>query len=68
MDALVGSAAAGAARRLRHLRYEMLTRPESFRVIGTKGPLVAGELERARLWGSGLVARTVADTAERTGR
>jgi hypothetical protein len=63
-----GSAAAGAARRLRHLGYEMVTGPESFRVTGTKGPLVAGELERARLWGSGLVARMVADTAERTGR
>jgi hypothetical protein len=62
-----GSAAAGAARRLRHLGYRMVTRPESFRVTGTKGPLVAGELERARMWGSGLVARIVADGAARTG-
>lgn len=57
-----GSAAAGAARRLRHFGYRMVTGPESFRVTGTKGPLVAGELERARMWGSGLVARIVADT------
>jgi Flavodoxin len=62
-----GSAAAGAARRLRHLGYGMVTRPESFRVTGVQGPLVEGEVERARLWGSGLVARIVADTAERTG-
>jgi hypothetical protein len=63
-----GSAAAGAARRLRHLGYEMVTARESFRVTATKGPLVEGELERARLWGSGLVARIVADDAERAGR
>jgi hypothetical protein len=59
---LPGSAAAGAARKLRHLGYRMVTGPESFRVTGTKGPLVDGELERARLWGSGLVARIVADS------
>jgi hypothetical protein len=57
-----GSAAAGAARRLRRLGYRMVTGPESFRVTGTKGPLVGGELERARMWGSALVARIVADT------
>jgi hypothetical protein len=57
-----GSAAAGAARRLRHLGFRMVTGPESFRVTATKGPLVGGELERARMWGSGLVARIVADT------
>jgi hypothetical protein len=56
-----GSAAAGAARRLRRLGYRMVTGPESFRVTGTKGPLVGGELERARMWGSGLVARIVAE-------
>jgi len=61
-----GSAAAGAARRLRRLGYRMVTGPESFRVTGTKGPLVGGELERARMWGSALVARIVADAAERT--
>jgi hypothetical protein len=59
-----GSAAAGAARRLRRLGYQPVTRPESFRVDGTKGPLIGGELERARLWGSGLVARIVADSAQ----
>jgi hypothetical protein len=63
-----GSAAAGAARKLRHLGYRMVTGPESFRVSGTTGPLVGGELERARMWGSGLVARIVAATAEQAGR
>jgi hypothetical protein len=58
-----GSAAAGAARKLRRLGYRMVTGPESFRVTGTKGPLVGGDLERARMWGSGLVARIVADAA-----
>jgi hypothetical protein len=65
---VVGSAAAGALRRLRRLGYERITRPESFRVSGTKGPLGSGELERARLWGSGLVARVVADAAGRSAR
>jgi hypothetical protein len=63
-----GSAAAGALRTLRHLGYERVCRPESFRVTGTQGPLVHGELERARLWGSGLIARVVAREAERSGR
>ncbi len=53
---LPGSAAAAAARRLRHLGYGVLTHPVSFRVNGTPGPLVAGEEERARVWGSNLVA------------
>jgi len=65
---IAGSAAAGALRRLQHLGYQRITRPESFRVTGTKGPLQHGELERARLWGSGLVARVIADTAERSVR
>jgi hypothetical protein len=56
-----GSAAAGAARRLRGLGYRMVTGPASFRVTGTPGPLVPGELERARLWAAGLVTRIVAD-------
>jgi hypothetical protein len=63
-----GSAAAGALRRLQGLGYERVTRPESFRVLGTRGPLKPGELERARLWGSGLVARVIADAAQRSAR
>ncbi|MFC5238281.1 flavodoxin [Pseudonocardia zijingensis] len=48
---LPGSAAAGAARRLRRLGYDLVARPETFRVIGTQGPLRDGELDRARAWG-----------------
>lgn len=65
---LPGSAAAAALRKLRGLGYRRVCRAESFRVTGTQGPLVGGELERARLWGSGLVARVVATAAERSGR
>jgi hypothetical protein len=57
---VVGTAAAGALRHLRRLGYERITRAESFRVAGTTGPLGSGELGRARLWGSGLVARVIA--------
>jgi hypothetical protein len=63
-----GSAAAGALRALQHRGYERVCRQESFRVNGTKGPLLPGELERARLWGSGLVARVLAHAAEGSGR
>lgn len=55
---LPGSAAAGAARRLRRLGYDLIARPETFRVIGTQGPLREGELDRARAWGV-EVARSV---------
>jgi hypothetical protein len=57
---LPGSAAAAALRTLRGRGYRRVGHAESFRVTGTKGPLVTHELERARLWGSGLVARVVA--------
>ena len=51
---LTGAASKGIARMLRRLGYKVVTRPESFLVDGTKGPLVAGELERARAWGETL--------------
>ncbi|SNY64208.1 flavodoxin family protein [Paractinoplanes atraurantiacus] len=51
-----GSAAHKAHRRLRRLGCRMVRGPESFRVEGTTGPLVAGELERARNWASGIAA------------
>jgi RNase H-fold protein (predicted Holliday junction resolvase) len=54
--ALTGSAARGIARRLRHHGYEVIAR-ESFLVDDAEGPLADGELERARAWGSALVAR-----------
>ena len=65
---LPGSAAAAALRRLRHLGYGRLCGPESFRVAGTTGPLLDGELARARSWGAGLVALALSRTAERSGR
>ncbi|MBK1787770.1 flavodoxin family protein [Prauserella cavernicola] len=51
---LPGSAARGAAKRLRARGYRMLAEPENFTVHGTPGPLTAGELERARRWGERL--------------
>ena len=53
--ALTGSAAHGIARRLRHHGYRLLP-TESFLVQGGEGPLVDGELDRARAWGETLAA------------
>lgn len=53
--ALTGSAAHGIARRLRHHGYRLLA-TESFLVEGGEGPLVDGELDRARAWGETLAA------------
>ena len=52
--ALVGSAARGIARRLRHRGYELTAEPESFFVEDAEGPLAEGELDRARSWGQTL--------------
>jgi len=54
---LVGSAAQGAAKRLRRLGFTLVAEPESFLVYGTAGPLGDAELERARRWGEALGAR-----------
>jgi hypothetical protein len=51
---LPGSAAGGAARALRRLGLHMIARPTTFRVLGTRGPLRDGELERAEAWGAAL--------------
>jgi len=53
---LPGSAAHKAHRQLHRLGCHMLMHSENFRVIGTTGPLVAGEEQRARRWGSELAA------------
>ena len=53
---LTGSAAKTMARKLRHLGYEIVVEPESFFVDDTEGPLEEGELERAQLWGAGLLS------------
>ena len=53
---LTGSAARTMARKLRSRGYEIVSAPESFFVVDMKGPLVDGELERAKAWGASLVA------------
>jgi hypothetical protein len=51
---LTGSAARAIARRLRGHDWQPTGRRESFTVAESPGPLVAGELERARAWGDRL--------------
>lgn len=51
---LPGSAAKGAAKALRARGHRTVAAPESFYVDDVAGPLVAGELERARAWGATL--------------
>ena len=48
---LPGSAARKAAKLARHRGFAAATGPESFYVFDTKGPLLPGELDRARDWG-----------------
>ena len=50
---LTGAASRGIAKRLRRRGYEVLG-TESFLVEDSEGPLVDGELERARAWGAEL--------------
>jgi len=49
-----GSAARAATKRLRALGFREVAAAESFYVIGTDGPLLEGELDRARSWGEQL--------------
>lgn len=51
---LPGSAAKGAAREARRHGYRSASPPHSFYVEGTPGPLLDGELDRARTWGREL--------------
>jgi hypothetical protein len=50
-----GSAAKPAAKKLRAHGFELVADPEHFLVEGKYGPMIDGEVERARAWGSGLV-------------
>ncbi|MDH6706682.1 hypothetical protein P3T27_003409 [Kitasatospora sp. MAA19] len=50
-----GGAAEGIAHRLSGHHYDVVAEPEGFLVEGADGPLRAGELDRARAWGAGLV-------------
>jgi hypothetical protein len=54
MRHLPGSAAKGAAKAGRHHGFDLAVPPESFFVHDTAGPLVDGELDRARAWGQRL--------------
>jgi hypothetical protein len=65
---LPGSAARAAHRRLRLLGMRSLHRPMSFFVAGTPGPLLRGELARAKAWGEHLCAHLGLALAEKTGR
>jgi hypothetical protein len=55
-----GSAARSAGAVLRRRGFRLVAPPESFRVTGTAGPLVAGEEDRARHWGRSLAAEVAA--------
>jgi hypothetical protein len=57
---LPGSAARAAARRLRRSGYRIAGPPATFYVAGTTGPLLDGEVERAREWGRRLAAAAAA--------
>ncbi len=51
-----GSAARGAVKRLRGRAASSVVEPTSFFVTDTPGPLVAGEEQRARVWGRTVAA------------
>ncbi len=53
-----GSAARGAEKRLRRLGFRLVAPAESFYVTGTTGPLVPGEVERARQWAEQVAAQS----------
>lgn len=54
---LPGSAASSAAKALRHRGFDGAERGETFWVKDVAGPVVEGELERARRWGMTLATR-----------
>ncbi|GAA2740694.1 flavodoxin family protein [Terrabacter aerolatus] len=54
---LPGSAANAAAKALRHRGFDGAERGETFWVEGVAGPVLEGELERAREWGATLATR-----------
>jgi len=60
---LTGAASHGIAKRLRRHGYTILD-TSSFLVSANEGPLVDGELERARRWGAELAAALPAPVAD----
>ncbi|MFC8798038.1 hypothetical protein ACFT2C_09940 [Promicromonospora sp. NPDC057138] len=57
---VTGSAARAASCRLGQLGYRMVAAPVSLRVSDVTGPLIGGELDRAREWGMALGAEVAA--------
>ncbi|MBL8924279.1 MAG: hypothetical protein JNJ54_35855 [Myxococcaceae bacterium] len=55
---VIGSAARGEASLLSARGYTMTGRPQHFFVKDMDGPLMPGELERARAWGQGVAELT----------
>jgi hypothetical protein len=62
-----GSASGAARRRLRRLGCTVTAPAESFYVSGLEGPLVAGEVERAREWGRRLAERAPEEPGRASG-
>ena len=60
---LPGSAAKAAGKFLRRRGLGLVAPAESFYVVGTDGPLLDGELERARRWGE-VLASACANTSK----
>lgn len=56
-----GSAARKIARTLRGRGMHQVARPASFYVLGTVGPLVDGEIDRARGWGTSVARASQRD-------
>lgn len=54
---LPGAASRTAAKLLHRRGATLLAAPESFYVEGYQGPIVPGEIERARTWGKDVAAR-----------
>ncbi|TDS82965.1 flavodoxin family protein [Nesterenkonia aurantiaca] len=54
---LPGAASKKAAKLLRSHGASLLAKPESFYVEGYEGPVLPGEIERARKWGAELAQR-----------
>lgn len=49
-----GSAAKPAAKKLRAHGFSLIAEPEHFLVEGKYGPMIDGEVDRARVWGAAL--------------
>ena len=61
---LPGSAAKAAAKLVRKLGYSTVAQAESFYVDDVSGPLLEGELDRARAWGERLGGQAAIRAAE----